>query len=102
MIKGCQKKMVVVRNIASDLFDEAYFIMKNDDRQLPYGRDEMMTEADRIVEASLLQCKREEAVLPDAAGLKTKKSASAKERLITFALGFAFGAAASALFFILK
>jgi hypothetical protein len=30
MIKGCQKRMIFVKNTGSDLFDEAYFILKDD------------------------------------------------------------------------
>ncbi len=30
MIKGCQKRMIHVKNTGCDLFDEAYFILKND------------------------------------------------------------------------
>lgn len=30
MLKGCQKRMVYIKNTGCDLFDEAYFILKND------------------------------------------------------------------------
>ena len=102
MIKGCQKKMVVVRNIASDLFDEAYFIMKDDDRTLPAGRDEMMTEADRIVSASLSQCQREGDIIPNAAEQLKKRAAATRGNIITFALGFAAGIVPAVLFIIFK
>lgn len=33
MIKGCQKRMIFVKNTGSDIFDEAYFVLKKD---VPY------------------------------------------------------------------
>ncbi|MBO5374880.1 MAG: hypothetical protein J6A54_05495 [Clostridia bacterium] len=30
MIKGCQKRMIYIKDTGSDLFDEAYFILKKD------------------------------------------------------------------------
>lgn len=30
MIKGCQKRMIFIKNTGCDLFDEAYFVLKND------------------------------------------------------------------------
>lgn len=51
MIKGCTKRVIVVKNIESDLFEEAYFIVR------PMGtktkstlcENDFLTEADRIV-----------------------------------------------------
>ena len=36
MIKGCQKRMIFIKNTGCDLFDEAYFVLKND---IPAGED---------------------------------------------------------------
>lgn len=30
MLKGCQKRMIFVKDTGCDLFDEAYFVLKND------------------------------------------------------------------------
>lgn len=49
MIKGCQKKMVIVKNISSDIFDEAYFILKDDGKFEGIKNDDMVSEANRIV-----------------------------------------------------
>lgn len=54
MIKGCQKKMVIVKNISSDIFDEAYFILKDDGKYDSVKNDDMISEANRIVSQSTL------------------------------------------------
>lgn len=30
MIKGCQKRMIFIKNTGCNLFDEAYFVLKSD------------------------------------------------------------------------
>ena len=50
MIKGCQKKIIHLKNTGSPYFEEAYFILK-DDGSLPCEND-MVKEALRIAEAS--------------------------------------------------
>ena len=50
MLKGCQKQVVVLRGKCGDIFEEAYFILK-DDSVLPCEND-MVKEALRIAEAS--------------------------------------------------
>lgn len=53
MLKGAQKRMIVIRTRDSRLFEEAYFVMRRD---LPDGdahRSDMLWEANRIVERSL-------------------------------------------------
>lgn len=52
MIKGCQKKMVIVKNISSDIFDEVYFILKDDRKDDGLKNEDMILEANRIVAAS--------------------------------------------------
>ncbi len=52
MIKGCQKKMVIVKNISSDIFDEVYFILKDDRKDDSLKNEDMISEANRIVAAS--------------------------------------------------
>ena len=49
MIKGAQKRMIVVRTADSPIFEEAYFVMRNGK-----GRDEcdMIDEANRIIDSS--------------------------------------------------
>lgn len=47
MIKGAQKRMVVVKTADSRLFEEAYFVMRAD--ASPSGED-MVCEANKIIE----------------------------------------------------
>lgn len=56
MVKGCQRQIVLLRGTGSELFEEAYFILKPEKANLPQAR--MITEANRIVEENTLQKKR--------------------------------------------
>lgn len=51
MIRGAQKKMVVIRTHESHLFEEAYFVLRKDSER---GMDDgdMLAEADRIIRRS--------------------------------------------------
>ena len=51
MIRGAQKKMVVIRTHESRLFEEAYFVLRKDGER---GMDDedMLQEADRIIRGS--------------------------------------------------
>lgn len=51
MIKGCQKKIIHLKNTGSPYFEEAYFILKDDGASLPAEND-MVREALRIAESS--------------------------------------------------
>lgn len=58
MLRGSQKKMIVVRTRDSRLFEEAYFVMRRDaDRGVTGAKDadelDMLWEANRILESSL-------------------------------------------------
>lgn len=48
MLKGAQKRMIVVRTTDSKLFEEAYFVMRHD---VSHGRQtDLLEEANRILE----------------------------------------------------
>ena len=49
MIKGAQKKMIVVRTADSPIFEEAYFVMRNASSS---GERDMIDEANRIIDQS--------------------------------------------------
>jgi len=50
MVRGCQRRIYVVRNPSSPLFEEAYFILKRNNAPQPVvSESEMAMEADRIV-----------------------------------------------------
>ena len=70
MLKGCRKQMIVLRGTGSEIFDEAYFILKSDvekgkaginasnrpSRRFS-GRDQttMLLEANRILEENRIE-----------------------------------------------
>ncbi len=55
MLKGCRKQMIVLRGTGSEIFDEAYFVLKKSgEKELsPINeRKSMLLEANRILEES--------------------------------------------------
>ena len=59
MLRGAEKRMIVVRTRDSRMFEEAYFVVRPEaDRD---GREEsdMLWEANRILEASIAACRGE-------------------------------------------
>lgn len=84
MIKGCERRMIKIENTDSDLFESAYFIIRQN-APLPKKkrRDDMLKEAARIVSDKTEPSKR--------------RSSSSKRRVwIERALIFASGAFISA------
>lgn len=70
MLKGCRKQMIVLRGTGSEIFDEAYFILKSDAEKGKMGanasarpskrfsgRDQttMLLEANRILEENRIE-----------------------------------------------
>ena len=50
MYKGCQKKMIMLKNTGSEMFEEAYFILKDKNGQAAkLSETDMIREANRIV-----------------------------------------------------
>ena len=87
MIKGAQKQMIVVRTGGSRYFDEAYFVLRRDIRPAPGERNDLLSEADRILKES-------ETVRP------VKKAHRLRPYLL-FGLGILLGAGAAVLLFLL-
>lgn len=55
LMKGCQKRIIVMKNTGSNLFDEAYFILKdNAVRAQAISEHDMVGEATRIIAENLL------------------------------------------------
>lgn len=52
MVRGCQKKIIYLKNTQSDLFDEAYFVIKNNIDDVRVNECDMVEEANRILEES--------------------------------------------------
>ena len=49
MIKGTQKQMIVLRTGESRYFDEAYFVLRREIKAQRSEKDEMISEANRIL-----------------------------------------------------
>lgn len=49
MVRGCQKRVVFLKNTGSKMFDEAYFIVSDDRAPTGVGQEEMLDEAHRII-----------------------------------------------------
>lgn len=52
MIRGAQKKMIVIRTHDSRVFEEAYFVIRRD-TDAATGDGDMLSEADRIIRRSM-------------------------------------------------
>ncbi|MBQ8510784.1 MAG: hypothetical protein IJ493_12845 [Clostridia bacterium] len=53
MVKGCQKKIIVVTDTGSRYFDSAYFILKKE--LPPCSQNDMMSEARRMLDACSME-----------------------------------------------
>lgn len=47
MIRGAQKRMIVMKTAESEMFEEAYFVLRRDCNR---GGDDIVDEANRIIE----------------------------------------------------
>lgn len=56
MIRGAQKKMIVLRTHNSRMFEEAYFVMRQNAEPTDSRGNDMLWEANRILEGSLSGC----------------------------------------------
>ena len=78
MIKGCHKRIIFLKNTGSELFEEAYFIIKPG--ALKKGTGDVVEEATRIVNGLTEKQTR------------SKKGRAPLGRLISYLLGLATGA----------
>ena len=88
MIKGCQRKMIMVRGGSSSPFETAYFIMKSSPEHDRLDESDMASEAGRII--------AENSVESSDSGAARSKSDSKNERLrriAAFCLGLILGGA---------
>lgn len=95
MIKGCQRKVIVVKGEEENMFEYAYFILKNNLKYDRLGEVDMVSEANRIIEES--ENMRE-------AKIKSKdksKEKNSKKIIIPFSVGAAVGSAAGLLWLFL-
>ncbi len=57
MIKGCQKRVIQIKSPKSEIFEEAYFILKDTEKDEPAEFD-IVREAERLLAESEQQGKR--------------------------------------------
>ena len=88
-MKGTQKKMLLLKNTGSDIFEEAYFILKDRFSAVAVSESEMIREANRIVNDNLI-----------SGYFSGGKSRRTLTTLQAFFLGLALGAGLVALFFV--
>ena len=56
VMKGCQKKVIFIKNTESRIFDEAYFIISRESEKSYLSEENLVSEANRIIERSLSEC----------------------------------------------
>ena len=93
MLKGAQKRMVVLRTATSSHFESAYFILKDDAPGDEGGQGpSMLEEANRILDQSFV---------PPSRGQHRGRTFSRKQALLLFLFGFLIGALLGALILLL-
>ncbi len=92
MLKGCQKQMVVLRGTGSEVFEEAYFILKNKIHLKNAGDTALLLEANKLLEENR-----------QAPPQNKRNQASANKRfgIIYFLLGLLLGVTLSLISFML-
>ena len=93
MIKGCERKILLVNGGETSLFESAYFVLKKSAEQKEDSHTDMLKEANRIIESSL------------PFGItRMRRRERARRRLVrvgTFSLGALFGISACLVFFLI-
>lgn len=101
MIKGCAKRVVVVRDIDSNFFEEAFFIVKQGSNTAKLGEGDFINEANRIVKHDLpskniYSGKTQTSISEFIPKAQKKSTSSARKSLVRDALMFVFGFGISA------
>ena len=88
MIKGYQRKTVVMRGGEESMFEYALFVLKNDEKYIQCKEEDMVAEAVRIIEEN-------EKVKTASTKIKDQKiEKDRKKIIIPFSVGAAVGSAA--------
>ena len=85
MIKGCNKRVIVMKDTGNSMIEEAFFILKADAIKEALREEDIIKQANKILEKSM--CDEEFSCFK--AGQTRKKS---KNTLSSFLLGGVFGA----------
>ena len=57
-MRGCQKRVIYLKNTGSEYFEEAYFVLKNTSDTMKYSDTDIIREANRIIEENIGKRKR--------------------------------------------
>ena len=52
-MRGCQKRVIYLKNTGSEYFDEAYFVLKNSTNLKNRSDTDVIREANRIIEENI-------------------------------------------------
>lgn len=96
MIKGCTKRVIVVKDIESNFFDEAFFIVKPLSSKQVSKESDYINEAHRIVKSDLKGCRTYETSHEASQNIITVNRE--KKPKLRDALMFIFGFGVSAVF----
>lgn len=89
MVKGCERRIVHLKNTGSAVFEEAFFLMKEEKSEKPPTYAAMVREATRIIEENIT-----------LGGVYRKPNAAPSRRrtVLAFSLGVLLGIGATLLF----
>ena len=83
MVRGCQKKIIYLKNTESGVFDEAYFVVSDSALSSDIDECDMVEEANRILDECVFT--------EEENSLKNIIFDIAKKKTIPFILGIAIG-----------
>ena len=83
MVKGCERRVVHLKNTDSAMFEEAFFLLKDEKNEKPPSHGMMVREANRIIEKNITRGGVHEEPTPPIFSLR--------QALIVFLLGTLLG-----------
>jgi hypothetical protein len=90
MVRGCQKKIIYLKNSGSNFFEEAYFVIKNNSQYEEISECDMIEEANRIVKESFFSEEKQ--------GVVKRLLSLAKRSVLPFLIGAVLGVLIALLF----
>ncbi len=82
MVRGCQKKIVYLKSTGSEVFDEAYFVVR-DGALANKGECDMIEEANKILNECM--------AIDEKCGFLSTVKEAVKEKVIPFMIGMTLG-----------
>ena len=83
MVRGCQKKIIYLKNTESGVFDEAYFVVSESALSSEIDECDMIVEANKILDECIFA--------EEEKSLKNKIFDIVKRKVIPFTFGIASG-----------